>query len=190
MKKKIYGWHFCNDTLRDGSPIPAEGEWLEYKGEVKICKSGLHFSDTPFDALEYAPGAILCYVELEDVVERQSDKGVCRRRKIIAKGDATEALRYFARMQALSVIHLADEPAEVVCDYLATGDENLRATARDTEWAAARAAASDAAIYAASYAVIYAVRDAAWDAASYAAWDAARDAFNELIYECFEDVLK
>ena len=155
--KKIYGWHFVNATLRDGSPIPKNGEWLEYTGKVKMCESGLHFSPTPAQALEYAPGATLCYVEIENVVEQDKNKGVCTRRKIIAKMDATEVLRYFARMQALSVSHLwadSDDPGDVVLDYLLTGDENARAAARA------------------------------------AAWAAALDAFNELIYECFEDVLK
>ena len=50
--KKIYGWHFTASTLRDDSPIPEDDEWLEYKGAVKMCESGLHFSDTPFDALQ------------------------------------------------------------------------------------------------------------------------------------------
>ena len=41
--KKI-GWHFINgDKLRDGTTAPADGEWLEYKGELKMCASGLHF---------------------------------------------------------------------------------------------------------------------------------------------------
>jgi hypothetical protein len=179
--KKIYGWHFVNATLRDGSPIPKNGEWLEYTGKVKMCESGLHFSPTPAQALEYAPGATLCYVEIENVVEQDKNKGVCTRRKIIAKMDATEVLRYFARMQALSVSHLwadSDDPGDVVLDYLLTGDENARAAA----WAAARAAAWAAALDAAW--------DAAWDAARDAALAAALDAFNELIYECFEDVLK
>ena len=144
MAKKQYGWHFVGATLRDGSPIPADGEWLNFNGAVKMCESGLHFSPTPFGALQYAPGATLCYVEIENVVEQDKDKGVCSRRKIIARGDATEALRYFARMQALSVIHLWDAP-DVVCDYLATGDEDLRAAARDAARDAARAAAARAA---------------------------------------------
>ena len=166
--KKQYGWHFVNKTLRDGSPIPPDGEWLEFKGVAKMCESGLHFSPTPWKALEYAPGATLCYVEVENIVEQDKNKGVCTRRKIIAKMDATEALRYFARMQALSVIHTWDAP-DVVCDYLMTGDEDIRAAARDAAWAAAWAAATDA--------------------ATDAAWDAAWAAFNDLIYECFEDVL-
>ena len=140
MKKKIYGWHFVGATLRDGSPVPPDGEWLEYKGELKMCISGLHFSDTPAQALEHAPGAILCYVELENIVQCDNDKGVCSRRKIIARMDATELLHYFARMQALSVIHLNEDlcNSDAVCDYLMTGDESLRAAAWAAAWAAER----------------------------------------------------
>lgn len=178
MKQKIYGWHFCGATLRDGLPIPKDGEWLKHTGDVRICKSGLHFSDTPFEALEYAPGATLCYVELRDVVERQSDKGVACERRIISRMDATELLRYFARMQAVSVVHLLNAaPPEVVLDYLMTGDEELRDAARAAAWAAAWDAARDAARAAAW--------DAAWDAARDAVWDAARDEFNAIVYECF-----
>jgi hypothetical protein len=39
-------------------------------------------------------------------------------------------LRYFARIQALSVVHLWTEcPPDVVLDFLMTGDESLRAAA-------------------------------------------------------------
>ena len=130
------GWHFCGPTLRDGRPVPDEGVWLEHEGKILMCSAGLHGSRTPFDALQYAPGATLCYCEFEGIEQGDKDKFVARRRKIIAKRDATEALRYFARMQALSVIHLWDAP-DIVCDFLATGDEDIR----DAAWAAARAAA-------------------------------------------------
>jgi hypothetical protein len=165
--KKNYAWHFVGDKLRDGSPIPADGEWLEYKGELRMCESGLHWSRQPFDALHYAPGETLCLVEVGgDVVEpktgEHTDKGISTKRKIIARMDATELLRYFARMQALSVIHLNEDLPEVVCDYLMTGDESLRAAARAAAWAAAGDAARDA------------------------AGDAAREHFNQLVYESFE----
>ena len=166
-----YAWHFVGATLRDGAAIPADGKWLEFKGPLVMCESGLHFSRKPHQALEYAPDATLCLVEVcGKIIEPAGDnKGVCSRRRIVARMDATELLRYFARMQALSVLDLWDtEPPEVVCDYLMTGD------ARDAARAAAWGAARDAA------------RDAAWDAARAAAWDAARDAFDELVYESFE----
>ena len=161
-------YHFTGKTLRDGSPIPKIGEWLELPENVKIkaCPSdmdiangygGLHASGHPFDALLYAPGSTLHLVELDgELIEHGSpvDKVAARRRKIVATIDAEPLLREFARKCALSVIHLWDAP-EVVKQYLTTGDESLRAAAR----AAARAAswAADAA------------RAAAWAAAGNAA---------------------
>ena len=141
-----YGWHFVGDTLRDGSPIPPDGEWLVHTGSVEICASGLHASLDPFDALKYAPGPILCRVELDDIVDRHDDKVVCRRRRIIERHDITDTLRLFARRCALDVIHLWDAP-DVVRTYLETGDETVRVAARDAARAArdaARAAAQAA----------------------------------------------
>ena len=157
-------YHFCGDTLRDGRPIPADGDWLIHEGAAVMCESGLHASVHPFDALRYAPGATLCLVECEDVVSEQDDKLVCRRRRIVQRIDATDLLRTYARVCALSVIHLWDAPT-IVREYLETGDESRRVAAWDAAWAAARVASWDAAWVAA--------RDAAWDAA----WVAARDVY-------------
>ena len=164
-------YHFVADKLRDGRPIPADGEWLVHDGEPVICQSGLHASRHPFDTLRFAPGNTLCLVEVEEVTAEQSDKLVCKRRKIVQRIDAEPILRDFARWCALRVIHLWDAP-EVVRQYLTTGDESLRHAAR----AAARAAAGDAAWDAAWDAARAAARAAAWDAAWAAAWDAAWDA--------------
>ena len=136
------GYHFTGKTLRDGRPIPPIGEWLEHDGPLVPCKSGLHASAHPFDALKYAPGNMLHRVELEgDLVLHGDppDKCVGRRRKIIATIDATSLLREYARWCASQVLYLWDAP-QVVRDYLATGDESLRAAARDAAWAAAGAA--------------------------------------------------
>jgi hypothetical protein len=190
----IEAWHFVGSTLRDGRPIPPDGEWLVHTGPVKICSTGLHASRRPAHALEYAPGPVLCRVECDDIVTEDDDKFVCRRRRIIQRADITETLRYYARMQALSVIHLYDDPPDVVLDYLMTGDESIRDAAWDAAWAAAGVAARDAA-WAAAWDAAWAAagvaaRDAAWAAAWDAAWDAARDAardnFDALIYEQFD----
>ena len=157
-------WHFVGATLRDGSPIPADGKWIEFDGPLELCYTGLHFSRLPHQALEYSPGDTLCLVEIGgEILEPQGeDKGVCSRRKIVARMDATGMLRYYARMQAVKALDYWDtDPPEVVCDYLATGDEHLRAAARAAAWAAAEAAA----------------------------WAAAGDEFDELVYECFSDFL-
>ena len=133
----ILAWHFVGNTLRNGSIIPENGKWLKVKPPLKMCERGLHASLEPFDALTYSPGETLCLVEVAGKIIKDTDKLVASHRRIIERMDATEMLRYFARTQALSVVHLWDAP-DVVLDYLMTGDEDLRASARD----AARDAAS------------------------------------------------
>ena len=183
----IYYWFF-GDKLRDGRPIPPDGEWLEHDGPLNLCEFGLHASANPFDALQYAPGPWLAMVEIDGAVVHGDDKLCAQRRKIVKRIDATELLRKFARQRALSVIHLWDAPA-VVREYLETGDESKRAAAWDAAWDAARAAwvaAGDAAGAAA-----WAARAAAWaagdaaGAARAAVWAAARQEFNRLVTEAF-----
>jgi hypothetical protein len=167
----LLAFHFVNTTLRDGRPVPPDGEWLEHAGPIKICRSGLHASRHVADAMQHAPGTTLCYVELGDIAEEQDDKVVARRRKIIARFDATDLLRADARASALSVIHLWKAP-DVVRKYLETGDEALRVEARKDAYAYAAAAH---AAYAAAYAAAHAA-DAAHAGAAYAAAYAAAHA--------------
>ena len=47
----MMAYHFVNATLRDGRPVPPDGEWLEHDGAVVMCESGLHASLTPWQAL-------------------------------------------------------------------------------------------------------------------------------------------
>ena len=186
----IRAWHFVGNKLRNGEPVPADGVKLVWNGPLVMCESGLHASLHPVDALQYAPGQTLCLVECGGEIKHQVDKLICRERTIIARMDAKPLLRYFARMQALSVAHLWTPP-DVVCDYLMTGDESIRAAA----WDAARAAAWDAAwaaVWAAAWAAAgaaagAAARDAAWAAARAAARDAAKSDFAALVNEAFED---
>jgi len=200
--KTFFAWHFTSEKLRDGSPLPKVGKWEHFPGKLELCKSGLHWSRDPFDALQHAPGANLRRVEIKGDFLEQSDKGCSHYRRTVYQFDATNLLRYFARMQALSVMHLYPNDADdVVFDYLMTGDESLRAAARSAAgaaaWGAARsaawAAAWDSAGDAASAAAWGAARSAAWDSAGTAgdaawssagdAWSSARKMFNELIGE-------
>ena len=170
------GYHFTGNTLRNCEPIPAIGEWISVSGPVIPCKSGLHMSEHPFDALQYAPGCMLHVVEIRGDLQSHGnplDKWVGRERRIIATIDATEILRSFARCCALSVSHLWDCP-DIVRMYLQTGDESIRAAACDAARAAAWAAA----------------RAAAWDAARAAAWDAARAAQREKLQEIVDEAFR
>ena len=172
----IRAYHFVGDMLRDGRPVPPVGEWLVHDGPMVMCESGLHASRHPFDALTYASGPVLCLVDCDEIEAEENDKLVCRRRRIVARFDATTMLRTFARRCALDVIHLWKAP-QVVRDYLTTGDESLRAAALAAEDEAraaedeARAAEDEA--WAAGADTRNAARGAAWDAARGAAWAAA-----------------
>ena len=149
----IQAYHFTGDKLRDGSTVPKIGEWLEYDGEIVMCRKGLHASLHPCDALKYAPGSYLHKVELSGEIIYSEDKIVATRRRIIATIDADDLLREYARQCAISVLHLWDAP-DVVIRYLRTGDESLR----ERSMAATRSAtrlASGAAIRAA-------IRAASW----------------------------
>ena len=163
----MIGYHFTAATLRDGRPIPPVGEWLEHDGPVVPCEKGLHASECPLDAMQYAPGSRLHRVELDGDLQAHGepvDKWVGRRRRIVASIDAEPLLREFARWAALQVIDHWNAPP-VVRQYLDTGREDLRAAA----WAAAGDAAGAA----------------AWDAARDAARDAQRIKFREMVAEAF-----
>jgi hypothetical protein len=157
----VLAWHFTGDTLRDGRPIPAIGEWLAHDGPIAICRTGLHASERLIDALSFAPGNRLHRVTMRGIEDREDDKLVARERRIDWAIDAEPVLRAFARRCALDVLPLWPGAPAIVREYLETGNEAIRAAAGAAARAAAWAAAGAAA------------RAAAWDAAWAAAWDAA-----------------
>ena len=140
----IEAWHFVNDTLRDGQPVPADGETLVHDGKLRLCLSGLHASEDILDALGYAPGHTICRVQCGGVVERGDDKLVCSERTILWRVDGSELLLEFARWSALQVVHLW-EPPDVVLNYLKTGDESIRAASQAAALVASQAASRGAA---------------------------------------------
>jgi len=133
-------YHFVGKALRDGSPVPSNGETLRWGGPLEMCQSGLHASRKPWQALVYARGNTLCRVHCGGKIIATSDKLVCRERTICARIDATDLLRSYARKCALDVAHLWECPP-IMLEYLKTGDEWKRAAAGDAAWAAAGAAA-------------------------------------------------
>ena len=208
-------WHFFGDKLRDGTLVPANGVKLKYYSPLGLCKSGLHFSLEPWDALQYAPGENLAYVEVADDSIMGDDKGVSPYRIILQRQNVRELLYDFACAEAWAVVKDKNPPA-IVKQYLTSkGKERdavryaARNAARNAAWNAAwdaaeyaaeyaaECAAEDAARYAARNAARNAAWNAAWDAAEYAAEDAAWNAawsakreeqlktFNRMVYDAF-----
>jgi len=199
----ILAWHWCRRDLKTkytGQPIAA-GETLTAVGPLELCSNGLHASECPLDALKYAPGEMLCRVELSGEILRGEDKLCARRRKVLWVLDCERIVHEFAcecAERALKSVGVTDSRCwaaiQAKRDWMAgkIGDVELdaayaaardaaraaayaaaRAAARAAAWDAARAAARDAARAAARAAAWDAARAAAWAAARAAAWDAA-----------------
>ena len=186
--KPILAWHFCaidngKPVLRNGKPAKRVGETERYRGELKMCASGLHASEKIMDALKYAPGPYLRWVACSGKMEQGDDKLVCSVRRIVAEIDATMLLHEFACRCAERALARIKKPdprsvAAIVAkrawmrgeitdaDLDASWDVALDASL-DVAWAAARAAA-----WAVALDVAWAV---AWDVAWAAARDEARD---------------
>ena len=163
-------WHFstADRCLRygDGREIVA-GQTLKVEGPLRMCECGLHACERLIDALQYAPGAYVWFVELSGEVLHGSDKSVATERTAMWGYDATEVLKEFSRRVALEAVQKHWDEAkfgafpDVVKKWLETGDESLRFAA----WSAARSAA----------------RSAAESAAESAAWSATRSTHNEVL---------
>ena len=165
----ILGWHFvAADRLLDAhyqEEIDEETRrvapgyvYTEVGGEIKCCARGLHASRLAIDALEYAPGPIVCRVALWGAVDELSDKLAARHREVLWMADATRALRLYA---CWCVRETPIGDGRKVWDLLT--DPRSRAAVETAERYARGKATS-------------AERDAAWAAAWDAAWAAARAA--------------
>lgn len=92
-------WHFLRDDgcTGYGALRPTVGETLKVSGRIVPCLNGLHASVRALDALQYAPGSLLCRVELSgSIVEHNGDKVVAPKRKILWMYDASSVLHSFA----------------------------------------------------------------------------------------------
>ena len=151
-RKRNLAWHFCGDKLRDGSARAKPDKIERIDGDLKLCHRGLHWARNPFDALQYAGGAILRLVEPRGTIiePANEDKGCSSERLIIAEIDASEMLRYFARMQAINCLdNWISDPDQIILEWLFSGDEAARSAARSAAESAAESAAWSAAAWSA-----------------------------------------
>ena len=165
MGEVITAWHFLAEdkALRyhDARVVEVGKTYsLPDDRDTELCKSGMHASIRAIDALEYAPGPIVCRVEVWGDLLEGVDKLVGRHRKVLAMADATRTLHEFAVAQARGALEVAGITDERCFAALEAKTLWLDGKITDDDLARARDAA----------------RDAAWVAGSAAAWDATRDA--------------
>ena len=175
----VRAYHFLESDMTSsyGTDEPWKvGETRKLTGEVGLCVRGFHSSPTPFDALGYAQGPVLCLVDVSKPAETDTDKQVSRRRTLVAAVDVTRQLHEAAIRIALDVLPIYEKrypEDERPRKAIETKQLWLDGNASDEELAAARDAAREAARDAARGAARDAAWAAAWDAAWAAAWDAA-----------------
>ena len=173
MTDRYLGWHFLAKDRRlqygDGRQI-VKGRTLRVSEDkpLALCKYGLHASPTVIDALSYAPGPILCRVELIGSRLDGDDKSVAYQRRVIAWADADSMLRLWACWCVRRVWHLLTDKRSRQAVIIA--ERYARWQATDAWWASAVAVAG-----AAAWAAWVAARDAA-GAAAWSSWAASGDA--------------
>ena len=153
------------------TPVVLE-ETLVYLGKPKLCEAGFHASERIIDALRYAPGPVLCVVELGGEIIHGEDKAVAQERTVSWMEDISPTLHEFACQvaeEALKEHGVTDERSWKAIEVKRLW---LKGEATDKELNDARVAAGSAADAAA----------AAWSAAWYAAESAAESAADAAWY--------
>jgi len=165
MSDRWYGWHFLPEDhrLRWGSHevVEAGRTYRVEEGPLVLCENGMHASEHALDALSYAPGPVVCRVELLGERLDDADKSCARTRRVLWLADATTILHEFACTMATDALHFAEARSAWV-------DPRARA-AIETKRRWLRGEATDAALHASE--------NAAWSAAG-AAWNAAGAVWN------------
>jgi len=140
-------YHFLGADMTAGSgnePAWKVGETRSIEGECVLCGRGYHSSPSWFDALQYAPGAMACIVDVSEPVQKDETKQVSHQRTLVDCRDATRMLHLFAIECAERALKGANVTDERCWNALKVKRDWLDGTATDAEldaaWAAALAA--------------------------------------------------
>jgi hypothetical protein len=164
-------------------------KWVHSKGELLVCKNGIHLCRGK-DLIDWLVGPAMFVAEAGGARIASDNKVVVRKARLICRVETwnEKNARLFAcdcaerAMRRVTTKYGKQDrrswKAIKVARQFARGELIVKAlaAARDAAWAAARDAAGDAAWDAVREAAREAARAAAWAAAWDAAWAAARDA--------------
>ena len=98
MARRVRAWHFLPETYRtrfSNEPVTA-GTVLRVRPPLGLCQRGLHGSRRVLDALNSAPGPILCRTEHRGTIVEGHDKLCSSVREVLWTLDARWHLLEFA----------------------------------------------------------------------------------------------
>jgi hypothetical protein len=94
----LLAWHFLRDDQRmqylPFTPVKA-GQTYTAEGPLMLCENGLHGSVQAIDALQHAPGSIICRVRLSEERINEGDKSCARSRTVLWLANAALVLHEF-----------------------------------------------------------------------------------------------
>ena len=150
---KVLAWHFTYGMrFRDGQPLVV-GKTYTHTGPLVMCDSGYHAGRDITDALYYAPGFTVSRVECSGEMREQSDKLVCRQRKVLWSFDTKKVIIAWARRVATDAVKTVrktstDKAWNAWADAWISGKDRTSSSASSASAAAAAAFAASAAVYA------------------------------------------
>jgi len=178
MKKSIKGWHFlrqdCRLSFGDGRLIRA-GTTVTVPGPPVLYARGLHASRRVMDALQLAPGPVVCRVVVSGEIVKEDDIFAGTRRYV--KNDVLWAA--VAAKRAWLADEITDEQLQMA--FIAarsvarstTSRSPTRSAGYSAGYSAASSAARSAAYSAANSVAAASAADRAAESAARSAWTSA-----------------
>ena len=142
-------WHFlCEDrrTQHTGELVEAGTVLRASAKPLRLCAYGLHASEKALDALHFAPGPVVCRVELSGDILRGTDKVCASERKVLSVDTADPVLHEFACWCAERALTQVVHPDPRSVDAIAAKRVGVRGEAMEAAVRAAREASTAAAV--------------------------------------------
>lgn len=197
-EQPVLAWHFLKNNkfmcYDRSSEIARAGKTYSIADDQvpELCKYGMHGSIHALDAVGFAPGSIVCRVEISGDVLYADNKLVGRHRKVLWMADASDVLTKFSKWCVSQVISQIPDP-NLTRKFLESGNKSLMAIVWENAFKAGDVLACDAAWKATKkvskglikkssyYAEWVSVYDTVWAATNKAITEKQREKLEEML---------
>ena len=164
------------------------GKWYKCRGELEMCKNGLHASERVIDAMQYVPMECLAKVEVRGENIQGDNKQCYRKMKIVKtwhwKKEDGVALAIYAAELVIANFEKKYPDDDRPRKAIQAAKKWLREPTEENQGAAESAARSAAESARSAAWSVWSARSAAESAARFAAESARSAAFEKILDEC------